>query len=188
MNVNAKTFSIAYFWLAFSLLSFSGSSQAQGSEPSAEALFAPIAEVLRHPRCLNCHTVTDFPRQTDERKRHAQLIIRGEDGNGAPTLQCAACHQDRNVLDGKMPGAPHWHLAPLSMGWEGLNDSELCEALKDTEANGDRSPQELIEHVENDALVLWGFNPGGERSLPPLSHEDFVDAVRAWVAADTVCP
>ena len=38
-------------------------------------LFQPLFEVLTHPRCLNCHTKTDFPRQGDERRRHAQLVV-----------------------------------------------------------------------------------------------------------------
>lgn len=150
--------------------------------------FSPIAEVLRHPRCMNCHTVTEFPRQTDERLRHAQLVVRGEDGFGAPTLQCGACHQDRNVEDGKVPGAPHWHLAPLSMGWEGLNRGELCETLKDTDKNGGRDLAALVKHMEEDALVLWGWTPGGDRDTPPYAHADFIDLLKLWVAAGAPCP
>ena len=45
-------------------------------EASAQA-FRRVAEVLRHPRCMNCHTVTDFPRQGDGRRRHDQLVMRG---------------------------------------------------------------------------------------------------------------
>lgn len=151
-------------------------------------LFAPIASVLQHPRCLNCHTVTDFPRQTDARVRHAQRVVRGADGHGAATLHCAACHQDHNVADGAVPGAPHWHLAPLSMGWEGLTATQLCEAIKDPARNGGRqSLDAVIEHMRVDPLVLWAWNPGAGRTTPPLAHEVFVEQLEAWAAAGGPC-
>ena len=51
----------------------------------------------------------------------------------------AACHQDSNTPDGYVPGAPEWHLAPLSMGWEQTRgDKDLCEALLDKKRNGNR--------------------------------------------------
>lgn len=162
--------------------------------------FDPIAEVLQHPRCLNCHTFTEYPTQSRKmvdpisgevsylRFRHAQRVIRGEKGFGAPTLQCGACHQDENVADGKVPGAPHWHLAPLSMGWEGLNRGELCETLKDTDKNGGRDLAALVKHMEEDALVLWGWTPGGDRDTPPYAHADFIDLLKLWVAEGAPCP
>jgi hypothetical protein len=150
-------------------------------------LFQPLFEVLTHPRCLNCHTKTDFPRQGDERRRHAQLVVRGEDNHGAPTLQCSACHQDENVADGAVPGAPHWALAPLSMAWEELSPSELCTVLKDTSKNGNRNLEALFKHMSEDELVLWGWTPGGDRTTPPLSQPAFVDALRVWVDAGGPC-
>jgi hypothetical protein len=157
------------------------SSHAQGS------LFQPIFEVLKHPRCLNCHTETDFPRQGDERRRHDQLVMRGPDDHGVPTLQCSACHQDRNVDDGAVPGAPHWGLAPLSMAWEGLTPAQLCERLKDRSRNGDRDLEALFTHMAEDELVLWGWSPGGNRTTPPLDHLEFVNALRAWIDVGGPC-
>jgi hypothetical protein len=75
-----------------------------------------IAKVLKHPRCLNCHTNTQFPRQGDDRHRHQQLVMRGARNEGAPTLRCSTCHQRANSADRKVPGAPHWQLAPP---WDG---------------------------------------------------------------------
>lgn len=157
------------------------------SGAAQESLFEPVYEVLTHPRCMNCHTVTEFPRQGDERRRHDQLVIRGPDNHGAETLQCSACHQDHNVADDNVPGAPHWALAPLSMGWEGLDRVELCEALKDRGKNGDRSLEDLLEHMTHDALVLWGWSPGKHRTTPPLDHPAFVQALTRWVDAGGPC-
>ncbi len=171
-------------WLglcAVAALSFSGGALAQSP------LFAPIYEVLTHPRCLNCHTVTDFPRQGDERRRHDQLVMRGDDNHGVPTLQCSACHQKQNVADDNVPGAPHWGLAPLSMGWEGLNPQQLCEALKDQSKNGGKDLAALLKHMSEDPLVLWGFAPGEGRSLPPVDHPRFVELLSDWVAAGGPC-
>ncbi|AXQ31525.1 hypothetical protein D0B54_23810 [Solimonas sp. K1W22B-7] len=153
----------------------------------AATLFDPIAEVLKHPRCMNCHTVTDFPRQGDERVPHAQHVVRGENGHGAPTLHCAACHQETNIDHARVPGAPHWHLAPLSMGWEGLDNTRLCQTLIDRSRNGDRDIAALVEHMRADPLVLWGWSPGAGRTLPPLTHPQFMQAVDAWAAAGGPC-
>ncbi len=146
-----------------------------------------IARVLRHPRCMNCHTVTEFPRQGDDRHRHQQLVMRGPDNHGAPTLRCSACHQGSNVADGKVPGAPNWHLAPLAMGWEGLDDARLCAALKDPRRNGDRDLPALSHHMTDDALVQWAWRPGA-RVAPDVAQADFHAAVRRWVAAGGPCP
>jgi len=50
-----------------------------------------------------------------------------------------------------------------------------------------------LKHHETEALVLWAWNPGHRpdgtaRSLPPLTHEQFVNATRTWVTAGTPCP
>jgi hypothetical protein len=149
--------------------------------------FARIAEVLRHPRCMNCHPSGDVPRQTDDRHPHRMLVARGSDDRGTPAMRCSTCHQTVNTADGRVPGAPHWHLAPRSMGWEGLSDGRLCQALKDRARNGNRSVATLIQHMTSDALVQWAWNPGA-RATPPLSQHDFHEAVRQWAATGAACP
>jgi hypothetical protein len=153
--------------------------------------------VLASPRCINCHTDTNFPRQGDDRHRHNFLVERGPDGHGAPGLHCATCHHDSNSVAG-VPGAPGWHMAPLSMQWERapgvrMTSRELCEVLTDPSRNGHRDAAKLIEHHATEPLVLWAFSPGRradgtERELPPVSHDGFVAATRAWAAAGHPCP
>ena len=123
---------------------------------SGAELFTPIAKVLRDPRCMNCHPVGDRPRQGDDRHFHLQNVTRGLDDMGFVNLRCSACHRDENNSYSGLPGAPNWHLAPLSMGWEGLNDGQLCTVLKDKSKNGDRDIAALVEHMSSDKLVLWG--------------------------------
>jgi mono/diheme cytochrome c family protein len=155
---------------------------AAASDPErSRAAFAEIARVLRHPRCINCHTVTDFPRQGDESRPHDMLVKRGPDGHGREGLECSSCHQDQNQEEAGVPGAPRWALAPLSMGWEGLDDHALAEALKDPARNGGLSLEGTYEHMAQDPLVGWAWNPGGERRPPPISRQELARWVRVWI-------
>jgi hypothetical protein len=171
------------------LLAACGGGQApQPAAPAApSASFDPIASVLMHPRCINCHQ-DQSPRQTDARTIHRPLVVRGKDGHGAPTQPCQTCHQATNTADGFVPGVATWHLAPLSMLWEGRSQQQICEQMKDPARNGGRrTGKEVIEHMKTDPLVLWAWTPGAGRTTPPLSHDKFVEALEAWVSAGMPC-
>jgi|CXWK01.1.fsa_nt_gi hypothetical protein len=155
---------------------------------TAGAEFAPIAVVLRHPRCMNCHPRDDRPRQGDDEHLHLQNIVRGPDNMGFVNARCNACHRDENNAHTGVPGAPNWTLAPLSMGWTGLNDADLCSALKDETKNGGKTIAELVRHMSHDKLVLWGWTPGGTRTPVSTPHADFVKQLKAWEAAGAPCP
>jgi hypothetical protein len=155
-------------------------------EASLEA-FGRIIEVLRHPRCLNCHPSGDSPRQADDRHRHRMLVARGPDDRGTPALKCSTCHQTENTADGRVPGAPHWQLAPRSMGWEDLSDADLCRVLKDSRKNKGRSVQALVEHMTTDALVQWAWSPGA-RTPPSIGQREFHELVRRWAQTGAACP
>lgn len=163
-----------------------------------EAAWDSVYSVLTSPRCINCHTATNYPQQGDERRRHFANVIRGPEGKGVSGLNCASCHQERNADATGVPGAHGWHLAPLSMRWQDLNDralssSEVCRALTDRAKNHGLDGPGLLKHHQEEALVLWAWSPGHRpdgtaRALPPLTHEQFVDATRHWVTAGTPCP
>jgi hypothetical protein len=75
------------------------------------------------------------------------------------------------------------------MLWEGKTQAEICEQMKDPERNGGRrTGEEVIEHTKVDPLVLWAWDPGAARTMPPLSHAQFLEALEAWVRADMPCP
>jgi hypothetical protein len=97
----------------------------------AVALFQEASKVLQHPRCVNCH-----PRQTDRMRPHQPLVVRGTDGRGVSTLPCNTCHGSANFDPAHVPGHPEWHLAPVSMAWEGRSLGQICEQIKDRERNG----------------------------------------------------
>jgi hypothetical protein len=86
-----------------------------------------------------------------------------------------------------VPGVEDWHLAPLSMLWEGRSKEQICEQMKDPARNGGRrTGEQVIEHMKTDPLVLWAWVPG-RRTIPPLSHEKFVEALETWVKAGMPC-
>jgi len=170
------------------------SDTAQKASPTARDIeqsrsdFKRIVEVLRHPRCMNCHTVTEFPRQGDDRHRHQQMVMRGPKDRGVATMQCSNCHQETNSPDGRVPGAHNWHLAPLSMGWEHLKtDKTLCEAFVDRKLNGGRDTAAIVTHLTTDPLVQWAWTPGA-RKPPHIAQQEFHTLVRRWAQTGGACP
>jgi hypothetical protein len=51
-------------------------------------------------------------------------------------MACATCHGGANFDASRVPGNPHWALAPVSMAWEGKTLGEICVQLKDPRRNG----------------------------------------------------
>jgi hypothetical protein len=150
-----------------------------------------IVPVLQNPRCMNCHQAV-IPRQGDDRHLHQPLVVRGIDGHGAAGMRCVNCHNGsgNNETSGT-PGAGGrelWQLAPISMLWQGLSSGDLCRMLKDTARNGNRDGAALVEHMETEPLVLWGWNPGGQRQPVSMPHDEFIDQMKMWVANGQACP
>src|SRR5678815_5901435 len=88
--------------------------------PAGLAAWQQVYSVLISPRCINCHTATNYPQQADDRHRHFANVIRGPEGFGVPGLNCISCHQESNADSTGVPGGENWHLAPLSMQWLSL--------------------------------------------------------------------
>ena len=177
----------------------SGSTQAKrataaltkSDEAQSLRAFSVVASVLTSPRCLNCHVPGDSPLQGDSGTPHNMNVKRGPDGRGTPAMRCSNCHQDQNsTILHAPPGRPDWRLPPpdMRMAWQGLSVGEICRALKDSARNGGKTPNQLIEHVRDDRIVNWGWDPGPGRSIPPVSHDEFVAAMTAWVQTGAACP
>lgn len=160
-------------------------------DAGARAAFEAAAVVFFHPRCMNCHPSGDVPLQGDESRLHAQNVKRGPDGHGKYALKCSNCHQQTNLPGENMPpGNPNWHLPPpkTRMVFQGKTPGGLCRQLKDPAQNGRKTVDEIIHHVAEDSLVLWGWNPGEGRTLPPLSHQQFVRLMKEWAGKGASCP
>ena len=158
---------------------------------SGGALFRAFVPVLRHPRCMNCHSRGDFPRQGDDGHPHTMNVLRGPEVHGLTAERCSTCHQNHNLAGAHLPpGAPNWGLPPAStpMVWQGLTDAQICHSIKDPKQNKNRNIDQLVEHLTEDKLVMWAWNPGEGRTPVTMSHEEFSAKVKRWQAAGAPCP
>jgi hypothetical protein len=170
-----------------------GEAQAKSGEDSTAAAkaFLKASAVLLHPRCVNCHPAGDRPLVGDNGTPHPMHVERGPNGSGKNGLLCSTCHQEKNPQGEHMPpGAPEWELPPadMPMVFEKRTPRQLCEQLKDQAKNGSRSPSEVVDHVREAPLVLWGWHPGDGRTPVQMSHEEFVKLMSEWVENGAACP
>ncbi|CTQ48501.1 hypothetical protein [Jannaschia donghaensis] len=161
--------------------------------PAAAQSFDPIAEVLLHPRCANCHVGADgiplWSTEAGGTQPHGYHMQGGESRMGIETLPCSTCHTNRNgVLEGSAPGAEGWALPPVEMQWAARTPAQICEQLKDPDRNGGRTLAEVADHVGHDPLVLWGWTPGPGLEPAPGTPEETVAAILAWADAGAPCP
>jgi mono/diheme cytochrome c family protein len=152
----------------------STASSFSGERRSGLAAWDSVYSVLTHPRCINCHTATNYPQQGDDRRRHFANVVRGPEGKGVAGLNCISCHQERNADATGVPGAHGWHLAPLSMRWQDLNDRQLssaqvCRALLDRKRNHGLDGPGIVKHHQEEALVNALARLTGKRyRTPPI--------------------
>src|SRR6266550_1919748 len=72
------------------------------------ALFTAFVSVLRHPRCMNCHSRGDFPRQGDDGHPDAMNVRRGPEVHRGHGEKCSPCDQDHDLAGAHLPpGAPN---------------------------------------------------------------------------------
>ncbi len=165
-----------------------------GAKPDAaasRAAFLQFYRVLTSPLCQNCHPAGDAPLQGDDSHVHLQNVKRGADGHGVTAMRCDTCHQAANLSGAHTPpGNPKWSLPSpgLKMVFAGRSPGELCRQIKDPNQNSRRSLEKLLDHVANDDLVGWGWNPGEGRTLPPLTRADAVAQMKMWIAGGAACP
>src|SRR5260221_5060117 len=139
MLANHRLLSLVFPLMVVAFVTCVGLSTGAGIERAAKAADPKLADgltaweqvysVLTSPRCINCHTATNYPQQGDDRHRHFANVIRGPEGKGVPGLNCVSCHQSANADSTGVPGGHNWHLAPLSMRWQDENDQPLSSAL-----------------------------------------------------------
>lgn len=170
--------------LALALLLVGATTLLADQAAESRAAFLDVYSVLMHPRCLNCHPAGDRPLQGDDSHVHTQNIKRGAEGMGVYAQQCDTCHQSANLPGANMPpGSPTWKLSGPGMPlvFQGKSPRQLAEQLKDPARNGHRTLRELVSHVTEDKLVLWGWSPGDGRTPPPLPHDRFAARFKEWV-------
>jgi hypothetical protein len=152
----------------------------------SKAAFLKAYDVLMSPRCMNCHPAGDIPLVGDASEEHGQGITRGKKGN-----KCGNCHMDENIPGVSIaPSAPNWRMPPadMKMIFQGKTPRQLAVQLLDTATNGHKTTADLIKHVKEDGLVLYGWNPGDGRKIPPMSHAEFVKQFELWISSGAYLP
>lgn len=192
--------SFSFMWLVAAIVPITAQAEENGLRPvtsfasiqdeveRSRALFTEASRVLTHPRCVNCHPSGDRPLAGEQGELHKLAVTRGPEGRGVVGMRCEACHHESNFEPAQVPGAPHWHLAPRSMAWEGLTPGEICRQVKDRSRNGDRDLEAIVKHMREDSLVLWAWEPGGERQPAPGTAADFAHLIAAWAETGAECP
>jgi len=176
----------AYAQMISGLAPVSSFDRIADKEKRAVALFQEAGKVIMHPRCVNCHPADDTPRQGDVMRVHEPPVERGAGGIGATGMRCFTCHGAANFE--RVPGNPRWLLAPREMAWMGKSLGQICEQIKDRKRNGDRSLEQIVEHMAHDELVGWGWHPSLGRSAVPGTQEEFGALIKAWANSGAYCP
>ncbi|MGI9400458.1 MAG: hypothetical protein ACR2O0_04315 [Rhizobiaceae bacterium] len=156
-----------------------------------------VYEVASHPRCANCHTgESGIPMWSGpsygKTRPHGMNISAGESRIGAEFVACGTCHIKSDRGNTVAHAAPmvnmEWQLAPAEADWFGKSSNEICQQLRDPKRNGDRTWQELAEHLDHDLILHWAWAPGGGREPAPYSLIEHINDVMAWGAAGMPCP
>ena len=158
-----------------------------------EEAFNIMMDVITHQRCMNCHPSGDRPRQGEDSHIHTQGVKRGKENKGTVFFKCQTCHKEKNNGGAGIPGAVDWQLAPLSMAWEGLSRNEIARVILDKSKNGNRSIDDIVDHLATNELVNWAFEPGVDphgvpREVPPVTKDIFLKAVKDWAEAGAIIP
>ena len=148
------------------------------SRPCARCSSTRAARTATSPATRRCRSTTAAP--------HGQNVLRGPDGHGAPGLPCATCHgadEPARAATARTcrPGAPNWHLPPPEHedGVHRPRRRRSCaRTIKDPKRDGGKDLAALLEHVADDKLVLWGWDPGVGRAPVAVPHAEFVAAFR----------
>lgn len=157
-----------------------------GDDEKSIKAFMQAAKVFQHPRCVNCHASGDGPTQGDDNHLHVFGVKRGPMDRGVGGYTCKSCHQAQNIAG--IPGEIDWHMAPQSMSWGKGTAAEICRRIADKTKNGNREPKGVALHIENDALVIWAWQPGDNRSSPFMPHDAFMRTLQTWAKNGAKCP
>lgn len=187
-------FKSSFFAIAFALFTLN---TVASEAPAATGLatWDKIYQVFSHPRCANCHVPADGkPRWSGpsygQTRVHGMNVQAGFSRIGAENgALCSTCHAQTNSDEPHgPPGAPIWMLPPISMTWWNKSSAEICQQIQDPKQNGGRDLTQVAHHIEHDALVQWGWEPGPGREAAPYSAKQVAEFITQWASLGAPCP
>ena len=125
---------------------------------------------------------------------HAQNVLRGPEGKGAPGLACATCHATAEPAGElrRAHAARRAQLAPAAAGaQDGLHrplGRASCAALKDPTENGGKDLRRAARARRRGQARALGLGPGVGRAPVDVPHAEFVAAFKQWMDAGAPCP
>lgn len=152
--------------------------------------------VFSHPRCINCHGLVNPVTGENHGGGRIPGVETTPNGGIRDALPCFQCHTagatwyEEPKLFVPEPTAA-WELPPRDMWFAGRSSTEVCARIsKDIRSD----PSSLVRHFQEDPRIKLGFvglRGMDERSPawdvvqpaepPPLTHEQFLAALRKWV-------
>ena len=158
-------------------------------EQAAVAAFATVAEGVPASALQQLpHSRRPAVAVRPQGCRMRWACVRGPRAMARAGLPCSTCHGEKNLPASygphAPPGAPHWGLPPpdMKMAWIGLPRGA---AVRDDQGHEAQRRPRLRRAASStsreDKLVLWGWDPGGNRAPVPVPHDQFVAAFKTWV-------
>jgi hypothetical protein len=155
----------------------------------AQDIFAKIADVLRHPRCINCHGAEDPFDKEKASETHSggfYKVAVDEGGDVDEEKTNAQCTKDCHA------GFPGWSMAPNAVFFVGLDNTGLCKLMKF---------KNVVAHFRNDeggtqfiaeaftgrrGLAGQGLDMVGDENpapVPNTTQPQLTQLVSDWIGA-----
>ncbi len=148
------------------------SANAGSSTPNA--FTQAIAPVMRHPRCVTCHSF-HYPTGFGTGNQHT-----GGDSIGVNT-GCLNCHSQINIGSGQGGGQIDWRAPTVLQGDLDFRNKTTQQLFDEVMANlGDPLPAHVIDHLKQDDRIFWAIDLGIVPSNPPSNAGDVPITKTQW--------
>ena len=94
------------------------------------------------------------------------------------------------LFEGELTGVHHAHTPTNGheLRVRGFDKLHRLRKRQSIRSFSGKTLAELVDHMANDDLVGWGWNPGEGREPVPGTQEQFGELYKAWAATGAHCP